>query len=65
MSFARLEDSGRCSGDGHKDMSFARLEDSGRSKPLAVVGRLGSEVDMQPEVEERNSPDLVRMPANL
>ena len=57
---------GWCSGDGHDDMMrLARLEDSGRSKPLVVVGRLGSEVDMEREVEERNSPGLVRMPANL
>ena len=45
-------------------MRFARLEDSGRSKPLAVVGGLGSGVDMKLDVEEGNNPDLIRMPAN-
>ena len=46
-------------------MRLARLEDSGRSKPLAVVCRLGSEVDMKLDVEKGNSPDFVRMLANL
>lgn len=46
-------------------MRLAHLDDSGRPQPLAVAGRLGCMVDMDLEVEEENSLDLVRMLANL
>ena len=46
-------------------MRFVRLDRSGRSKPSAVVDRLGCVVNKKLEVEDRNGPDLVRMPADL
>ena len=46
-------------------MRSARLDDSGRSEPLAVVGRWRSVGDMKLEAENRNSLDLIRLPANL
>ena len=46
-------------------MRSARLDDSGQSKLLVVVGRLSSVGHMKLEVEDRNSLDLIRLPAHL